>query len=190
MVSSVLELRTAAGVSQAELARRSGVAQPNIAAYESGRRRPSPRMLERLRAALRPRPSESVRTHRDEVFGILQRYRMGAPLVFGSVASGDDQPGSDLDLVVDVPDDADILDLVDAAADLEHLLGCRVDLVTACVTGWRTTTTPSTTNSSGASSPGTQGRCGVRSRAWSMRCLRDSSGPVATTPGADSVRSS
>lgn len=33
----VRELREAAGLNQAELASRSGVAQPNIAAYEAGR---------------------------------------------------------------------------------------------------------------------------------------------------------
>lgn len=37
----VRELREAAGLSQYELGERAGVAQPNIAAYEAGRRRPA-----------------------------------------------------------------------------------------------------------------------------------------------------
>ncbi len=130
-MTSVRELREAAGISQAELARRSGVAQPNIAAYESGRRRPSPQMLDRLRATLRARPSESVARHRTDVIKILDRHGLSHPRVFGSVARGDDTPGGDLDLVVDIAGNGDLLDLIDAADELEELLGCRVDLVTA-----------------------------------------------------------
>ncbi|WP_426003481.1 helix-turn-helix transcriptional regulator [Paenarthrobacter sp. NyZ202] len=37
MTNVVRELREAAGLNQAELASRSGVAQPNIAPYEAGR---------------------------------------------------------------------------------------------------------------------------------------------------------
>lgn len=95
-------MRRAAGVSQAELAARSGVAQPNIAAYESERRHPSPTMVERLRAALRPRPSEAAATHRDEILTVLARHGMTGVRVFGSAARGTDRPGSDLDLLVDM----------------------------------------------------------------------------------------
>ncbi len=124
-------MRQAAGCSQAELAARSGVAQPNIAAYETGRRRPSPEMIERLRAALRPRPSVAVRARRHDVLAILADHRMSAPRVFGSAGRGTDGPGSDLDLLVDLADDADLLDLIDGAAALEELLGVPVDIVTS-----------------------------------------------------------
>lgn len=49
MVNILRELREEAGLSQAELADRSGAAQPNIAAYESGSRKASAAMMERLR---------------------------------------------------------------------------------------------------------------------------------------------
>ncbi|MCG8654065.1 helix-turn-helix domain-containing protein [Yimella sp. NH-Cas1] len=130
-MSTVAELRAAAGISQAELARRSGVAQPNIAAYETGRRRPSPQMLDRLRDAVRPRPSELLKHHRAEVLAILSGHGLTSARVFGSVARGDDTPGSDIDLVVEIGRDGDVLDLIDAADELEQLLGCAVDLVTA-----------------------------------------------------------
>ncbi|MDO5535727.1 MAG: helix-turn-helix domain-containing protein [Propionibacteriaceae bacterium] len=130
-MSIVRELRLAAGVSQAELARRSGVAQPNLAAYESGRRRPSAHMLERLRVALRPAPSELIQSHRVQVERVLARHGMTRPRLFGSVARGDDEPGSDVDLVVDIAPDADVLDVIDAADELEELLGCHVDIVTS-----------------------------------------------------------
>lgn len=130
-MNEVLELRRAAGVSQADLAARSGVAQPNIAAYETGRRRASAAMLERLRASLRPRPGEVVTARRDEILGVLARHHMTGVRVFGSAVRGDDEPGSDLDLLVDIAADGDLLDVIDAADELEGLLGLPVDLVTS-----------------------------------------------------------
>lgn len=130
-MSIVADLRAAAGISQAELARRSGVAQPNIAAYESNRRTPSPQMLDRLRLALRPPPGQVLREHQADVVEILDRHGLTRPRVFGSVAQGKDRPGSDLDIVVDIADHGDVLDLIDAGDELEALLGCHVDLVTS-----------------------------------------------------------
>lgn len=128
---SLRDRRTAAGLTQTELARRSGVAQPNIAAYERGSRVPSPATCRKIEAALRPTPSASLRAHRESVAAILERHRMSNPRVFGSVASGQDGPGSDLDLLVDASPGLDLLDIVDAAAELEALLGVPVDLVTS-----------------------------------------------------------
>lgn len=124
-------MRRAAGVSQAELAQRSGVAQPNIAAYETGRRRPSPTMVERLRDALRPRPSQAALDHREEILAALARHGMSDVRIFGSAATGTDRPGSDLDLLVDIAADADLLDLIDGAAAVEDIVGVPVDVVTS-----------------------------------------------------------
>lgn len=130
-MTEVLELRRKAGLTQAELASRSGVAQPNVAAYESGRRRPSPEMLDRLRAAARPRPSEALAAHRGQVVEVLARFGLSNPKVFGSLARRADAPGSDIDLLVDLADGVDVLDVIDAADALEELLGCSVDLVSS-----------------------------------------------------------
>lgn len=55
MDASVVELlrrtRREAGLTQAELARRAGISQPVVAAYESGRRQPTVPMLRKLLAA-------------------------------------------------------------------------------------------------------------------------------------------
>lgn len=123
--------RRAAGLTQSELARRTGIAQPNIAAIEAGRRTPSPTTRERLAAALRPRPSATLATHRDDVVALLARHSMTNPRVFGSVAADSDHPGSDIDLLVDAAPDLDLLDIVDAADELEVMLGARVDIVTS-----------------------------------------------------------
>jgi predicted nucleotidyltransferase len=51
--------------------------------------------------------------------------------VFGSVAKGEAQPGSDLDLMVTFrPDIQPGLDFFAMQDELEQLLGCRVDLLT------------------------------------------------------------
>lgn len=124
-------MRLAAGLTQAEVARLSGVAQPNIAAYEAGRRRPSPAMSARLRQVLRPRPSDVVKERREDILAALARHGMTGVRVFGSVAAGVDRPGSDLDLLVDFAADGDLLDLIDGAEAVEQIVGTRVDIVTS-----------------------------------------------------------
>ena len=56
---------------------------------------------------------------------------MTNPRVSGSVAAGTDEPGSDVDLLVDAAPDLDLLDLADAADELKRLLGVSVDIVTS-----------------------------------------------------------
>jgi uncharacterized protein len=128
-VNEIREARERAGLTQAELAEAAGVARPNIAAYESGARRPSPAMARRLIGAARPRPSRSLAAHRDEVHRLAHDFGMENPRVFGSVARGEDRPGSDLDLLVTVPRGTGLLTLVRFAHAVEGLLGVHVDVV-------------------------------------------------------------
>jgi predicted nucleotidyltransferase len=51
--------------------------------------------------------------------------------VFGSVASGEDHPGSDVDLLADFPPGLSLFGLGRLEAELEAILGSRVDLVPA-----------------------------------------------------------
>jgi len=50
--------------------------------------------------------------------------------VFGSVARGEERPGSDIDLLVEFSDRVTLLDLVRAERELSVELGHKVDLVT------------------------------------------------------------
>lgn len=125
----VRRIRERAGLTQRELAERSGVAQPNIAAYERGTRRPSEAMLERLIAAARQRPSAALAAHPSAVEAALHKHHAVSAKVFGSVARGDDQPGSDLDLLVAFGPDASLFDMVDLKRELQGLLGVQVDVV-------------------------------------------------------------
>lgn len=123
--------RLTAGMSQSQLAVAADVPQPNLSAYENGRRAPSPEVLERIRQALRVRPSTLLREHRDAVLAAVASYRAVDPRVFGSVARGEDEPGSDLDLVVRFTEDASMLDEVGLRIELSDLLGISVDVVGA-----------------------------------------------------------
>jgi predicted nucleotidyltransferase len=125
----VAKLRRDAGLTQKELAESSGVAQSNIAAYESGRRRPSQAMVARLAHAAKPRPSQVLAKQRTKVLALGARHHAESIRVFGSVASGTDRPGSDLDLLVRFTPEASLFDQVNLAIDAELLLGVRVDVV-------------------------------------------------------------
>ena len=51
--------------------------------------------------------------------------------VFGSVARGEDRADSDVDLLVDLPPHMSLLGLGRLQAELEEILGTRVDLIPA-----------------------------------------------------------
>ena len=46
------------------------------------------------------KPSEALTAHRDELRYLISRYGLLRPRVFGSVLSGTDMDGTDLDLLV------------------------------------------------------------------------------------------
>lgn len=75
------------------------------------------------------RPSECLTAHREAVRHVVARNRGQNPRLFGSVARGEDRPGSDLDLLVDLDDSASLFDLARMHLELEELLGIRVDVL-------------------------------------------------------------
>lgn len=123
--------RLAAGLSQAALARAARVSQPNLSAYENGRRHPSPEVLERIRAALSVRAAQRIEHHRDAIRALVAEYHASAPRVFGSVARGEDGPASDIDIVVDFDDHASLLDETGLRLALSDLLRVDVDVIGA-----------------------------------------------------------
>jgi uncharacterized protein len=126
---AIQQAREAAGLSQSELADLSGVAQPNISAYESGTRRPSARMVQRLISAARPRPSTILAAHRAQVLDLARANKAENVRVFGSIVRGEDTADSDIDLLVRFREGASLLDQASLLLELEELLGTRVDLV-------------------------------------------------------------
>lgn len=123
--------RSILGLSQRGLADRAGVKQPLIAAIESGRRRPSESVRAALDRALAARPSVALAARREQVRALFADAGLPEPRVYGSVARGDDQESSDLDLIVEFTDRHDIVDLLTLEHELEELLTVGVDIVDA-----------------------------------------------------------
>jgi predicted nucleotidyltransferase/DNA-binding XRE family transcriptional regulator len=143
------QARKRASLSQVDLAARAGVTQSVISAYESGQRQPSLPALARLVDAagfelalgLRRPPGRlrrlsgpvgrRVRRHRKDLAAAAAAYGVSNLRVFGSVARGEDRPGSDVDLLADFPPGLSLFGLSRLEADLEDILGTRVDLIPA-----------------------------------------------------------
>src|SRR3984957_18177369 len=119
------QARKQAGLSQVDLAGRAGVTQSVISAYESGQRQPA-----RLRRLSGP-VGRRVRRHRKDLVAAAAVHGVSNLRVFGSVARGEDRPDSDVDLLADFPPGLSLLGLSRLEADLEAILGTRVDLIPA-----------------------------------------------------------
>jgi uncharacterized protein len=76
------------------------------------------------------RPSEVLPKHRDTIRQLVLQAGMANPRVFGSVVRGEDQDGSDLDLLVDPSPETSLLDVVRVQRMIEMLVEVRVDLLT------------------------------------------------------------
>ena len=60
---------------------------------------------------------------------LLARHGASNPAVFGSVARDQALPGSDVDLLVDLPAGTSLFDRAELKSALEDLLNTRVDLI-------------------------------------------------------------
>jgi predicted nucleotidyltransferase/DNA-binding XRE family transcriptional regulator len=143
------EARVRAGLSQSDLARRAGVTQSVVSEYEAGKREPALPTLARLVAGTgheltlglqRADPSvrglpdsrlgRRLRRHRQALVAAAERAGGRNLRVFGSVARGEDVADSDVDLLVDLPDDTGLFALLALADEFERILRIHVDLAT------------------------------------------------------------
>ena len=76
------------------------------------------------------KPSEALRSHRDEIRRVVAENRSRNPRVFGSVLRGEDTERSDLDLLVDPTPETSLLDIARIQNRLQKLLGVTVDVLT------------------------------------------------------------
>ena len=67
---------------------------------------------------------------RQDILQIAARHGATNMRVFGSVARGEAKPGSDIDFLVDVGPGRSAFFPAGLLADLEDLLGCKVDVLT------------------------------------------------------------
>ena len=129
VANEIRALREAVGLTQDDVCSRTGIARPNLSAYENGRRTPSPETLVRIRHCCRVRPSVALDANRDRVLAIARAHRGVDVEVFGSVARGEDRWDSDLDLLVTMEEGAGYFDLVRMKEALEAALDVSVDVV-------------------------------------------------------------
>jgi uncharacterized protein len=78
----------------------------------------------------RPPTLSDLRRRRGAILGLSARHGASNVRVFGSVARGDAQAGSDVDLLVELAPGRSLMDLGALLMDLSDLLGVDVDLVT------------------------------------------------------------
>jgi uncharacterized protein len=70
-----------------------------------------------------------IREHRDEILQMAARHGAGNIRIFGSVARGEETPESDVDFLIDITGETTPWFPGSLAADLEQLLGRRVQVV-------------------------------------------------------------
>jgi len=73
---------------------------------------------------------ESLRQHRREILDAAARHGVRDVRVFGSIARGDDDENSDVDLLVDVEPGRTLLDVIGFEQDLQQLLRRHVEVLT------------------------------------------------------------
>ena len=61
---------------------------------------------------------------------VVERHHACNARVFGSVAHGDDQEGSDLDILIDPTSNTSLMDVAKIQVELKKLLGLAVDVLT------------------------------------------------------------
>ena len=74
--------------------------------------------------------AEVLKTRRQQVLQIARQHGAYNVRVFGSVARGEAQLGSDVDLLVEMEPGRSLLDMGGLLMELQEILGHRVDVVT------------------------------------------------------------
>lgn len=73
---------------------------------------------------------QSIEEIKKVALPILREANVERSALFGSVARGEAGAESDIDILVDLPDDKSLFDLVELKEKLEQALGNNVDIVT------------------------------------------------------------
>lgn len=121
--------RQAAGLTQHDVARLTGIHQSTIAAYETGRRHPNEDTCRVLLTSIGIRARDLLDLQRDEVRSALAERGIDDARVFGSVARGEDDEGSDVDIMFTPPPDADFVVMAELDELLERIIGTDVDVI-------------------------------------------------------------
>jgi len=69
-----------------------------------------------------------IKANKQKILDILEKYGASNLRIFGSYARGEENPDSDLDLLIDMEDGTTLFDRIALMQELEDLLGVKVDL--------------------------------------------------------------
>lgn len=153
VATTLRQARSRANLSQVDVATRAGTSQSALARYETGAALPTLPTLERILAACGRRleiqtppaqpsaPLTSVRSQLGPQAGNLRRRRrrlldaaerhgVGRLRVFGSLARGEANAASDIDLLVDLKPGRTLLDLAAFRREATKILDLPVDVAT------------------------------------------------------------
>ena len=72
-----------------------------------------------------------IRKKRENILKIAKSHGATNIRIFGSYARGDEQAGSDIDLLVELEPGRSLLDIIAIKQDIEDMINRRVDVVTA-----------------------------------------------------------
>jgi predicted nucleotidyltransferase len=75
------------------------------------------------------RPSEILKLKRAEILQIAEKYGVKNIRVFGSVARGEDDEKSDVDLLMEFPRPFTLLKYASMKRELESIIGFQVEMV-------------------------------------------------------------
>ncbi len=64
-----------------------------------------------------------------QLIPILKRYNIQKASIFGSVARGESTKSSDIDILIELSDEASLLDFIEIKIEIETKLGHNIDLV-------------------------------------------------------------
>ncbi|MEX8548025.1 MAG: nucleotidyltransferase family protein [Mucilaginibacter sp.] len=69
-------------------------------------------------------------TKQNQILEITSKFNPKLVGIFGSFARGENQPDSDLDILIDFEQDLNLLEIIGLEQDLTEVLGIEVDLIT------------------------------------------------------------
>jgi len=73
---------------------------------------------------------EEIQKIKERILPILKEAGVLRSSIFGSVVRGEARPDSDVDILVELPKDKSMFDLIELEEKLESILGKKVDVIT------------------------------------------------------------